>query len=272
MLDSIVEQQSIVTKSTLTQPIFILGSPRSGTSILTSSLRLAAKIPGCHEGHFLPLFSYLIPEVDRYYQAKHNAVNEKYTLGCISADRVKIELLQSIRTITDSFFDAPTWVDKSPGHEMIETVPYLKEAWSNAKFVFAKRRGIECIISRLKKFPKVPFEKHCQMWVKCMESWVEVRDSVAHSSIEIDQREIALQPQGTAQKLGAFLALKPQKIKKIGEFFIEKRPEQTGSKETELALDLTETGWTSEEIKIFQKVCGKINREFGYSETSSYYL
>jgi hypothetical protein len=257
--------------SSITKPIFILGSGRSGTSVISASLRMGAKIKGYPEGHFIPLVNYLTKEIDRFYKAKKNIVKDEYALGHIKPDLVKTEIVKSLRNIVDGLFTSSQWVDKSPGHETIEAAPYLLEAWENARFIFAKRRGIECMISRLKKFPHVSFENHCIIWAKCMKSWLEVRNNLSNCAIEIDQREIALSPQETASKIGSFLQLETEQIANIENIFTNKRPQSTGSQESELAIDLEETGWTPEQIAIFRKTCGSINRAFGYSETSSYY-
>jgi hypothetical protein len=267
MQNSSVEVDRQSTKG----PIFILGSGRSGTSVLNSALRMAAKIPGYPEGHFIPLIGYLMPEIDRFYKAKQHAINKKHAIGHISPELTKAEILQSIKNICNNLFSESQWVDKSPGWEAIEIAPYLHQAWNNSYFIFAKRRGIECMISRLKKFPNTSFEKHCEIWSRCMRAWLAVRDSLSHCSIEIDQRAIALCPQETAENLGNFLNLETQQTKEIEEFFCTKRPQSTGTQESEVAISLEGTGWSQEKIDIFLKICGDVSQSFGYSETSSYY-
>jgi hypothetical protein len=273
MLTELTDRSIELNPSQIVKPIFILGSGRSGTSVLSAALRTGARIQGYPEGHFLPLIHYLVKEIDRFYQIKKHLIDEEYALGHVNIDRVKQEVIKSIRIIADGLYASSQWVDKSPGYETIEAAPYLLQAWENARFIFAKRRGIECLISRLKKFPHVSFENHCTIWAKCMQSWLEIRDRLPQDcAIEIDQRDIALSPKLTAAKIGNFLNLEAEKIAKIEDIFTNKRPQSTGSQESEVAIDLEATGWNPEEIAIFRKICGNINQAFGYSEDNFYYI
>lgn len=60
-----------------------------------------------------------------------------------------------MRKAAESLHKEKIWVDKTPDPRMIKCVPRLKRAWPNAKFIFVKRRGIENLESRIKKFPYV---------------------------------------------------------------------------------------------------------------------
>ena len=191
-----------------TKPIFIIGSGRSGTSILTGALRNGGKIEGYFEGHFLPLMLLFMKDIDRYFYSKRQLMNDnRHMIADINQKQIENKIINIFRKQCESLHKEKIWLDKSPDSGMIKCVPFLIRVWSQSRFIFAKRRGIENIISRLKKFPHVSFEKHCIMWKDCMESWLEVRDLVKECSIEIEQREIALNPKITANKIGDFLNL-----------------------------------------------------------------
>lgn len=256
-----------------TKPIFILGSGRSGTSVITGALKAGGGIPGFHEGHFLPLMTFLMKETNRFFQGKKNLrKDERHMITHINQEVIEAEIIRIFKEQCEAICQEKVWLDKSPDAAMIKAVPYLKRAWPQGRYIFAKRRGIENIISRLKKFPHVDFEKHCMMWAECMESWLSVKEKVSECSIEIEQREIALNPEKTAKKIGEFLELEEKKIEQIADIFANKRPQSTGGVEKEEALDIKETGWTAEQIEIFRKCCGKVSEKFGYSERASYYL
>lgn len=53
------------------QPFFIIGAARSGTSLITWELKNGAKIEGFHEGHFLTLLYIILNDIDRFYKSRH---------------------------------------------------------------------------------------------------------------------------------------------------------------------------------------------------------
>jgi len=257
----------------MSKPIFVLGSPRSGTSIITKAIKDGVNVKGYAEGHFLPIIKPLMQAIADFYQKNEKIIGKKSrTISHIERNELEEEITKTIRKIHDQVIKHEVWIDKTPGFSMIEAAPYLLKTWPESRFIFAKRRGIECVISRLKKFPNVPFETHCKLWTQAMESWLKVRDSLTGYYLEIEQRDIGLNPQVVAKAIGELLNIEPEKVKKIEDIFINERMEDTGGKETTQAIKITETGWTDEEIKIFRKHCGKISQKFGYSETSDYFL
>ena len=255
------------------KPIFVLGSARSGTSIITTAIKSGANISGCNEGHFLPLISFLMQQIELYYSKKEFLMNKTgFMVSHTNCDDLMEKILEVFGNICDSFYEDEVWVDKTPDMGMIKASPYLLRIWPNARFIYAKRRGIECINSRLKKFPNVPFKTHCNIWKICMESWILVRESLHNHYIEVDQREIALNSELMSQKIGIFLDLDNYKVEQINNAFCNERPEYTGGKENLEAKNIEEFGWSEQQIKTFREICGSINKKTGYSETSSYYL
>src|ERR1700691_4163884 len=89
---------------------------------------------------------------------------------------------------------------------MIYAAPVFTQMWPSAVFVFAKRRAIENILSRTRKFPSVPFKDHCASWSEAMSAWRSVRDGGVQA-IEVDQFDLAHHPAREAERLGAFLDL-----------------------------------------------------------------
>lgn len=253
-------------------PIFIIGSPRSGTSILALAIRSAMKIPFYAEGHFVPVINYVVSAVDKYYESKSSSLEvERRAISHIKRDELIDEIQNLFYNLYNSLYQSNIWLDKTPGIEMINSVPIIAKTWPNAKFIFAKRRGIENINSRLRKFPNKPFESHCKMWSGCMKSWFEVRSSVVNSSIEIEQRDIEHNPKMVSKKIGDFLNIGEESVDLIYDIFTSKRPEST-SVPSSIDIALNNTGWTAEQIKIYRDYCGDISKKYGYSETADYYL
>lgn len=253
-------------------PIFIIGSPRSGTSILAFAIQSAMQIPYYNEGHFLPVIKNIVSAIDKYYESKSNSIEIKTrAISHIKRDELINEIQNLFYHTYNSLYTSKIWLDKTPGIEMIDAVPIIARTWPNAKFIFAKRRGIENINSRMRKFPNKPFELHCKIWSACMNSWLEVKSSVVNSSIEIEQRDIERNPKLISKRICDFLKIGKGSEELIYDIFTSNRPESTSVSES-LDVELTNTGWTAEQIKIYRHYCSDISKKFGYSETADYYL
>jgi hypothetical protein len=181
-------------------PVFIVGSPRSGTSVLVIALTRAG-YQGYHEGNFLPLMMSVGDMVDRYF-AGAGKKNPKVLAAHVDPALLKSRLQDVFRTVTQELNTGPYWFDKSGNHEMIRAVPILRRLWPESVFIFAKRRGIENLVSRTKKFPTRDFEYHCVDWAKNMSTWREVRAQLPNDTYaEVDQRD--LRAAATGARAGA---------------------------------------------------------------------
>ncbi|CAH2572518.1 hypothetical protein PRNO82_01922 [Planktothrix rubescens] len=257
----------------MTKPIFILGSPRSGTSIIGLALRNGAGIVGYNEGHILSIIPPLIETITNHYKDKNILKHSAIAIANVSQDSIESEIIKIFQAQYSALLPHEVWLDKTPGYQMIKAVPFILKMYPEARFIFAKRRGIENIISRLKKFPKPSFESHCIMWKSCMECWLESQQYLSENIyIEVDQIEILRQPQLVSESLAVLLGLNGSQTTKIEHIFKNKKPEYTGVNESLHTRAIQETGWTDKEIAIFRKHCEEVSKKFGYSESSSYFL
>lgn len=256
------------------RPVFIVGSSRTGTSVVVNALLDGAEIPGHREGHYIPIVHFLAKAAQEYHQQQTGRDKAKYSFI------TKIPLKTVIQDVLDmvkgryekEFAGKEVWFDKSPDGPTLRALPYILTMWPNARFIFTKRRSIENIVSRLKKFLHLSFRDNCERWALSMRLWKEHRPTMSNDSwIEIDQRDIAIAPAEVAKKIGTLLELDEPKIKKIENIFSTQRPEFSGSDEAK-PLSLETVGWSAQQKEVFKEVCGAINREWGYSEDERYYL
>lgn len=251
--------------------VFIVGSPRSGTTIVGNSLRKTlCSSDGYGESHILPLSNAISQAVLDYHSSSGASKIPKMMLNHVNPFLLSEQMLSVLKKQYMALIEDEWLVDKTPGGPMIRALPHIQRLWPDAKVVFVKRRGIENVASRLRKFPQVDFESHCKQWKNCMNAWARVRETL-NNTIEIDQYDVLTQPAESAAKLANFLALTESQQNFLTKRFVEDRPEQTGHSVSPLALDLEKINWSEEHKSLFRQHCANDLEKWGYSDDDSYY-
>ena len=153
-------------------------------------------------------------------------------------------------------------VDKSPGAEAVGAAPLVLEFLPSAKFIFMKRRGIENVMSHLRRFPDLPFEGACHQWAQTMRRWLQVRHRLAPRWIEIDQRDLVDAPHTVGYRLSRHLGRGVPN--QIADYITTHFPEKTRVGRYGDYAALKNSGWNEQERDIFREICGPLMAEFGY--------
>lgn len=261
-----------------THQIFVLGSPRSGTSVLGSTIRKALGLSNkISEFHLFSLYNHLKKGLDDFYElptTKNASQYEGMLLHEIDKNFLEKRIKRIMRVIYKEALDEQNFVDKTPGIEMVKGAVEILKVWPNSKIIYAKRRGLENVASRLVKFQKVEFENHCNQWAQTMEAWHQVKQQITnqglgHRIVEIDQFEIANEPQKVARQLVNFLKIDADQLPLLKKEFSERRPERTS--ESYLAKSIDEFGWDETMKQTFKEKCSGAMERFNYSYTNSYF-
>lgn len=253
------------------RPVFIIGSERSGTTILAQALRDGTGYTGYNEGHIFPLLARLRDETAKYYQQRKDAAAMPGTLiGNVPEAVVRDGLAELFSLIAHASYGSDLWFDKTPGLPPILAAPAMLDVWPQAKVIFARRRGIENIASRLKKFPQLSFERHCRDWAACMLGWREVQPLLGDRSLEIDQYDIDTDPRSVAARIAAFLEFGAAEAEAMARIFASEKPEWTRLPGAKAAPALAEMPWSEDQRALFRKHCGRAMQVYGYTEDEAY--
>jgi hypothetical protein len=254
------------------RPVFVVGAARSGTSAIGLALKNGTRYRGFPEGHVLDVAIRLVNAVNAHFEKKDPYISPQtgagFHLGRIAHSRLQAETLQMLRNLTAGF-RTPYWFDKTPTYQMIASVPILAEAWPHAKFIFMKRRGLENLSSRVRKFTRMDFTGSCGDWALIMSAWRRVREVIPHRYIEIDQRDMLHDPDGTAAQVGELLGLDPSETAALATALRKDRPEVTDPT-GKIVSDISELGWTEEQVEIFRRICGPDMDAYGYTYDADY--
>jgi hypothetical protein len=229
------------------------------------ALRDGAGIPGFNEGVLAQLMPVLLSSIDRHY----SSFLQKQTtmLGSVRKDFLSNGIKNLFGKAFIETMGEGRWLDKTPGGAgMVAACPTFLEIFPNARFIFCKRRGIENVLSRQRKFPDDPFESHCRGWAATMEAWLEVEPRLGAHAIAVDQRDMALEPARVSAELAAFLDLTAEQRAGVLEALRGKRLQQTRPAQDDVPVRIEDTGWTETERETFQTVCGPMMKAFGYDK------
>lgn len=254
------------------RPIYITGSPRSGTSAMVMAIKKATDYPGYSEGLVLGMLDGINHAIENGYTTC-DSTNENFMISKVDKDQLRKDIFDIYKNrIEDLFQGHDIWIDKTVSVAGASAVPCVKMIWPKTKVIFMKRRPIETMISRIKKFPKRTFEVQCKNWSKIMNSWLLNREKLTKDEyIEVDQREMSLDSKKVAHDVATYLGLDQDQEKILAKAFSYDRPEYSGGDEN-VVISLDKTGWTPEQKKIFRDTCGEVASKFNYSLDDKYYL
>jgi len=235
--------------------IFILGSPRSGTSELGNTLSKVFALPWLGELHAAPVFAdpaarlrhgkYFGPEL-KHFLAEHHFADA---------------MLTQARLLYYGVHGSASFLDKTPGVPMIRSATFLARCFPDAKFIYLRRNGISNMCSRMAKFGEhFNFRESCHDWSDCLNDWAKLRGSLPHF-LELRQEDMQDSPDAVAASIAAYLEA-PERAQDIADSLGGNALERTGAGIGRYLLE--HTGWNAEQIATFQRICGDTMTRFGY--------
>ena len=233
--------------------VFLLGSPRSGTSQLGSTISDQFNLPWLGEGHGAPLFS----EANHVLDGKGNTQGSlirfmtQQHLGDLA-----IEAAQRSYYFTHS---SASFLDKTPGLGMINATPFLMRCFPSAKFIYIARNGISNVLSRMEKFGG-RFEAHCADWAAAVQAWERVRGGLPYR-LELRQEQMEADPAEVGKRIASFLDV-PDKADAIEASLANGSLERTGAGRGRMFLE--QTGWNDRQVDDFIRICGPAMNRLEY--------
>ena len=248
------------------RPVFILGAARSGTSAVAHALLTAAGYEGNEEGHLFDMLAPLVAGARRFDASKadERLAGRNTTVARVPPEFIDDGLAFIAITAARLLFPTGRWLDKTPYIDMVFLAPRFRRIWPNARFVFMKRRAIENIASRMRKFD-FDFAHNCREWATIMEAWLAAREKLSGAAVELDQIDVARAPDQAAERLAGLLGLSETEQGRVAQLLRSERPQQTGVAIAE-EKGLEDMGWRPDWVSTFREVCGPIMAAYGYQE------
>lgn len=233
--------------------LFLFGSPRSGTSELGSTLTKVLGLAWLGEGHAAHLFQGAANAMSG------DASSENGLVRFIAHQHFRQIAIEAAKRAYFYMHASASFVDKTPGVKMITAAPFLNECFPGSRFIFLRRNPVGNVLSRMVKFGG-SFEAHCKDWAAAMEEWLKIRALLPHY-IEIQQEDMLQAPDRVAATIAEYVGV-PGSADPICESLRTGSRERTGAGVGK--TDRHQVGWSPEQIKVFEGICGHAMREFGY--------
>jgi Sulfotransferase family len=238
--------------------VFIIGSPRSGTSITYYAMREVFGLPGRGESHVIPVFQRVI---HTFFLYARDFVGSGVLAEELKTPTFRAAVVDYARNFYKSVHPNGSFVDKTPGAEAILGAILIREIFPNSRIILTRRTGTEVVQSIQRKFD-TKFEDACQGWSACMKAILRIRESI-EDLLEIDQFDMANSADHTALRIAEYLG-QPQKAAALARFLAERRTDQRSTHCWHTRLTLPELDWPQASKEYFADVCGELMTKFGY--------
>jgi len=256
--------------------VFVVGSPRSGTTAVGNALRHAMQLPNYGESHVLPVLQGMVEDIDRRLaepntqQASRQLAN---MMAHLPGEELRERLGENFRSMYRQLNQGESFCDKTPGVAMLRSIPAAVWLWPDARFIFCKRRGLENIASRMRKFSQDDFAGHCHDWTMAMKVWLEMQDCIpAAQRREVDQFDLLRDADGMGRDLGRWVGLDEVGANSVAQYLCTEHPERTQEGSAGQTASLSTLGWDELLVAQFREICGPMMAHYGYTDDTRYRL
>jgi len=251
--------------------IFIVGAPRSGTTIISHALQQLWPISRFSEGHLMGFMAEMWSVMEEKFRDLPAREFEEMLVAQLEPVDIRRGYARFVRGLFESAYGSTDILDKSPGHKSVHAVPFALEVFPKARIIFCYRRALENVASRLRKWPSVPFTAHCQEWVAIMKTWRSLRSTLPSQQwFEVDQLDIAKHSKEIACRLGKWLNLGEAQVKAMHACFSEQRASMINGSFPKRVLDIEQIEWPNQQKQEFLKICHSEMQEWSYTLDASY--
>ncbi len=245
------------------KPIFVVGCPRSGTSVTSWSLAKHSK-------------TWLSAESD-FFVKIINMGEEAYEFGTkrgyhhwLSRQEVSIEefykhLGKGINSLYTNRSKGKRWIEQTPLYSL--HLPRIKMLFPKAQYIHIVRNGRDTVNSMINSGFKTKWAKNFRLACKTYKKYLTKLDEFKKNNPEKIKRiyleKVKKNPEKELRKACEFLNLKFEK--KVTKLF-EKNEKMNSSYKTEeerKKKDWKKT-WTKKQKKTFNNICSDIMKKYGY--------
>lgn len=241
----------------MTVNLFIVGTTRSGTSALRNAIA-ETRFSGPGEGHSIGLLGAISESIGAYFKEHAEALKHGTMLADWNRNEFWKDIVGAYQKQIRLTFPGAFYVDKTPNVLPIHFAKLIESSMENVCFVFCRRRGIDNVASKRKKFPTTSFYEHCTEWTDVISAWEAQKLQLASPVLELDFYELFSSPELLSIRISEFLGLPEDERALFLRHLLDNQPNSAPWS------PLDSTGWSAEEHDMFRSVCGPTMTKFGY--------
>lgn len=187
-------------------PVFIVGFPRSGTTLLEQMLDAHPRLQSMDENPFFNRLSEQLAEQGIFVPY------DIHRLGQRDCDELRRRYLTMVCRTVPRQWDARI-VDKNPLNML--WLPFIHRLFPNARYILALRHPCDVILScYMQNFRSnmlaaacTTLERLASAYVASMRSWLHHVELLQPQALNVRNEDLIADPAGQASRIGAFLGL-----------------------------------------------------------------
>jgi hypothetical protein len=187
-------------------PVFILGAPRSGTSVLAWALGQHSAFWTSSESDFL-IHLYGNGRLEAAYDLARSTRHSWLGYQQMELPEFAQHLGLGINSLFSSRSQGKRWIDKSPTYSMMTDV--LAMMFPTASFLHILRDGPSVVNSMLNsgfdQLLATDFSEACRMWNVCVDSVLQFQASFPERCMTVHYAELSRQPEAVFDQVFSFL-------------------------------------------------------------------
>jgi len=240
--------------------IFIVGSPRSGTSVLLRAVQSVFGLRAHGESHVIPALAQALYHLRLYYGRFKDDPSD-LLIQQLPIERIEAPLIDSIRAFYHEMYEGEGWVDKTPSDEAVHSAPLIRRVFPAARLIVTRRNGIEVVESYRRKFG-ASFRDACENWVRVMEGITLLRQNCA-DILEVDQFDLTNASDVVGGRIAGYLG-RPELGHQLGVFLASDKQDRLSTHDWKERLTLDDVDWMEEQREEFVRICGPLMHASNY--------